>query len=280
MILNQVSPLIFNNSNLNSFKLGRFFNTFINRNSLRFQRFTNYSNFISKLDKITVYFYKNILDEDFLNKKIFMSTTFLNFFGVLDSIERNSFRDLKKIRKIILQLRHFVNIANKPLDWLSMINSDININDDNTSLDLFLQQNSSRVIFLGLELEDFIIKDEDFCTFKEFPHKQAVFMVTQYLGSDISLFDECSCTNLWLIKNAAIYERYFNLTYEEKYNYDFYLNEKIDEIPLFCNQTYQKLLGCDFESKLKKCFIKNQSFSILEKRLLNQLKIYMTIIMK
>lgn len=239
-------PFIFNNSYLNELDINNLYDT-------EFLKNTYYFMDINKTDihgsilysSFSLYNYK--LDENFLYKDIYGNTSMTLFKGTISSIDKELFKNLINLRKIYFILYHASKFITKSLDWMNPINENIKVREDNDSLEIYLQNNSSNVKFIGLYFLDYLFNDVDLCLFKDFPFFRAIYPV---------IFEHsavCSCTYIWLSKYFYIYEKYFKLMLAGSWiEYQYYgLN---DEIPYQCNLTLIQYLNCSFDIKLKNCF--------------------------
>lgn len=143
-------PLIFSNSKVNYLCFYRFFNTKLLISRLIFKKVpTRNLTINSKIVSLSIDTYLIDLDSQFYSKSVFEKTQILYVNGVIKTIDKFLFKDFNMIRHLCLNLYKVRDFLSKGLDWLSSINSQIQLNDDKNSLDLFLTNNSDQVVFWG-----------------------------------------------------------------------------------------------------------------------------------
>lgn len=195
-------PFLLNKNTIPLFEFQRFYDTFLIKNFLSFSssNLNMSENLYSNITILKMTIFNIKLDNYILNQMVYKKTIAYYFQGVLSSIDRDTFKDLRNAKRILFSFRRFSKILEKPLSWINSINYDINIED--RFLDKFLTQNLTKVAYLGFNLNDYSFKDEDFCMFAKFPFNQAIFT------SVLDKINNCSCTIIWLTKYMNIYKKH------------------------------------------------------------------------
>ena len=105
-----------------------------------------------------------------------------------------------------------MNLLYKSVRWLELLNSNRNINTSTSVENIFFIYNKfSLYLRLGVE-QHTVIKEEDFCLFKNFPHKYLVLPII-YVSKEIDN-SNYSCTLLWLMHYKKFYEKKIKFFFE------------------------------------------------------------------
>jgi len=255
-------PLVFANANIIMFSV-KMKLSLINKNSLSFHN-------VSVIDLNCTIFqtilsvYRSDLNEQVLNKHVFMNLKILDIYGVINGIDVNSFKNLKQLHMLKLKSQYVKNIFVKNNKWLQYLNQDVisqnlSRHDENNMFTLVVYQSIENVTYYDYP-------DEDFCLFNDFPHQRLVVPVLRPSSKST-----CSCTELFLIQYANKYsdfiqnlEKYFIVANYYMYEYRIYSEKKLH---VCLNASLNDMLKkCNFKQRLAKCKIKtveaNQNLDI------------------
>ncbi|CAF0717804.1 unnamed protein product [Brachionus calyciflorus] len=227
------NPCLFQNSFINELVFYGLASNFFKNNIITFNSSQN-SNLNSNIEKLGLYFFKGILTENTLDPFVFIQLKTLTLSGILDKIAQNALKNLHNLSLITFKIEKFLNFLENGISWMHQINSDLNINPEETSNFLFNLTIIKRVKKIEFQSAQ-TLTNEKFCLFKTFPHYQ---LIAPLFSKDMNY--NCSCTVLWLVK--------YNLFILDKKEYSSYQ---------FCaaNKTSLRIQIeiCDFENRLNLC---------------------------
>jgi hypothetical protein len=253
-------PLIFKNANLDRLviqgKPVRFFtgNSSYNINS-RIQE-VHFNNIV------TDYF-----DKEMLHPQVFSLSDSVFIIGSLKKIETDVFKELRHLQYISLHIYHFTSfIHGNGIEWMNYLNYykprlNMSIFELECDLECLLLLNSSVLLVdLGsifsndskIENTNFSLSsfpymipytfpNEDFCIFANYPHNTSVLIVA------IENHQDCTCSKLWMSKNAALLAS--NNQLELSLAYTPFCSSLVNDFFQF-NQSFN---ACGFLDKYTKC---------------------------
>ncbi len=206
-----VCPYVFLNTFIEQMALLEITNSFIFKNRLEFINVDEdmpkpIGLNIRQLDYLEINVLFEALTSNILYPPIFKTITLLQLTGSPYSIQTDLFESFKKFEYIIFNVDNLSSLLHQGLEWMSFLNSDVNVSvvSNVTKLSKYLP----RIILIQFnEINDkhftrsFDYPDEDLCVFEQFPHKQLVVPSVAILKEEI----KCSCTLIWLIQNQRLY---------------------------------------------------------------------------
>ena len=191
------------------------------------------------------------IDSYLLNENVFKEVKMLYIRGEINSMGEGIFKPFRYLRKIYMDLEYFENLIHKGAKWISSINHDLHVNISNrTQLELYINR-TVRIhvqnMFSNIktnQLLTILVRDEDFCLFKDFPFNQMVLLLIYELTPRI---ENLSCTLIWLMKEYHLYYRKY--IYLDSANF---LNRGYLNIYQEGNWT-EMVEKCDFGKRLENC---------------------------
>ncbi len=261
--------IIFNNTHFELISVSQISNTFIEKNILEFQvMHANVSRYFkNSIFQFYVTLYHYDLNSKLLDKDIFRSLHVLDFNGVINTIDGDVFKSLKRLKMLRLrtqQVKKLFMVNNK---WLEYLNYDVKINlADREDYAANLHRTLILVIFQSFPKHEFYdYNEEDFCYFKNFPHDRMV--LPDLLPNDKS---SCSCTEIYLIQYSVVFSKLTDFYKRNSFTmYDFihYYDDdiKTDNYMKCVNSSYNLIrMQCNFAERLEKCKIKTANISTNE----------------
>ena len=129
--------------------------------------------------------------------------------GVLERIEPDIFRDLRRMRLVSFKISNLRALFHAGAQWMTSLNSHVRVNLSSTT---DVKLNFRKLMLLVLEHPASFVSfdrvyeypDADLCLFKDFPHDHLVYPVL-YPGRRIN----CSCTLKWIHAYEFIYRNVF-----------------------------------------------------------------------
>jgi hypothetical protein len=255
----QTCPILFHNTIIQVISIQSISSSFINKNVFAFTQIpSNLSEKInSNILQLIINLYHYELNNSLLNEKVFEKLQVLDIEGQINSIEHDLFKSFEFLRFLRFRTQNakdlFLTNKNK---WLQSLNYDIDVDlnqishieiDNVEYFTLVIYQMFANVTYYGY-------LDEDFCYFKDFPHRK---LVLPQLRPAYKL--KCTCTELFLIQYSYMYENKRNLNLNEKiifnnyYNQEYYFEEIIDKTFSYCKNINKLIEKCNFKKKLKLC---------------------------
>ena len=188
-------------------------NTFYKSNFPRFQPINGSNTKTYLFNLLELINAQNIeLNSVILNDFLFSNLRSLKLFGDIVSIEKGLFKSFKKLKQIALDLLSIRKLIQRQNDWLFDLNSDINVDIYNYSLESpFIKNDTCVGIYIffyyeqglnvkNMDLNDYL-PDEDFCIYAKIPIQQLIFITFNlyYIEDEYT-----SCIYLWMIRNQQI----------------------------------------------------------------------------
>ena len=254
-------PLIFFNTTISFLVLKEISASFLERNVLEFQDI-NYENHSIKLNSDIYHckmrLYRISLSSKLLNKYIFEKMFVLDLEGQISEIQNELFKSFKYLRFVRFRMQNIRNLFVRKNTWLEHLNDDLDIDPrDSKNLVTYNQ----RIIVLVLQqlfynLTFYDYPNQDFCLFKNFPHRKLVWPRLKP-----NFKTDCSCTEVFLLQysypyyssiisnlNLVVYQYYMSTYYTEDYK----TTKKIYSHCL--NNSFPSTLSkCNFKQRLHKC---------------------------
>ena len=269
-----ICPFLFNNTNINSFYIRGFIDTFYKKSVLSFSN-ESFTALNSRISKLILNRINNIkIDLNILHPSVFYFTSEIEIMaGSLKSINGEIFRHLIYLSYIKINFKIFKKINHKQgIEWIRQINYGLNVNLSNFT-DVAVKKLKTKTIFLE-KYDDYlnegwrIFPDKDFCMYIDFPFNQLVIIYNNYNG------EKLTCTYLYLVKFYELYDKYI---FERSEYYKRFIKEIL-------NTTYFKSISnCNFEQRINFCNKSNykikdiwdkSDFSILNKKFQIAFKIH------
>ncbi|RNA06695.1 hypothetical protein BpHYR1_012675 [Brachionus plicatilis] len=165
-------PMMFYKCDIIELDLSGLSDTIIKNNHLSFYQMSH--DLDSRIEQVNLKVYQSILNRNILDANIFGRMEKLSIYGKLMSIDKNTFKNLSKIKFINFFIDNIDMFLFESFEWLDTINSNFNISE------------------VGIYLENYDYPQADLCLFKNFPPNRKFLF--DFYGIN------CSCTILWLYK--------------------------------------------------------------------------------
>ena len=254
---NSVCPIFFNNIQAYRITFNLMIKTFYKSSFLKFSSNNKSTPLTGNVKELYMLNNEKIdIDSNLLNENIFKNLRFLWINGEINSIQEGIFKSIKNLRRIDIDIDYFDNLIHKGTKWISSINHDLHVNRSNqTQLELY--KNKATVIAVEYmvsnlkvnEVPTILVRDEDFCLFKDFPFDQMVLLLIYELTQKL---ENLSCTLVWLMKDYHLYH-YKNFSF---------LNINIDTVNfrdrgyfnIFQEGNWTEMIEkCNFEKRIENC---------------------------
>jgi hypothetical protein len=241
-----ICPLIFANSQIQLMIFDDITNSYLTRNRLRFSPVNstfNLNTIYLRVAKFCVYYDK--VNSKMVNMQLFEHVVEMHFTHVVEDIEVDVFKSLKKLKYLHFKLDNFRNFFHQVNGTIWMKN----LNEAKKSIMLLRFQHSINYTSFN---KIYTYPNEDLCLFKDFPHLNLVYPIIES-GKKL----ECTCTLLWLQIYAHHYSKKIKLSYDYSYNYldDSFLLMNKHETFIYCNKTSTSINSttCDFDRRFNNC---------------------------
>lgn len=250
-------PLVFANSKISKLSIfNSFVNSFHKKNILRFStdRPQSHDSINSSVQILAlVKFDKIDLDETLLERQVFENLIKIVLIGEIASIQLDLFKSFRHLRTLTLHGLFYPKLARqRGLAWMRDLNSHVRVNlSDRFQLStgilaeqFFVFDLSTVTAWYGMAYDPekvrigYLLPDEDFCLYAEFPFEQAVL----FYSWRALINAERPCTFVWLNRYAQVYLQYLWSHQLFEYNlFDYYFR-------MFSN-LYRMIKNCNFENK-------------------------------
>lgn len=247
-------PLLFYNSKINRFSITH------SMGSIRFQNIL-FGEDIEKtlrIDINSVYihntydmFITKISSDTFFNQFLFENLVEISIKNTtITNIDSSSVEKLVNLRKLHLSNINRIdqneqqNIFTTNINWLSNLNRKITFDLDKQKFNAkFFKSN-----YFYLKIDDFkyLLRDENVCFLKKFPHEHLV--VTHLQPFDMNA---CSCAVYWFYRHYQLYETYTPEMHD--------INNCFQITP---SDLRANLDACEIEKRLSLCTLNNDSVTI------------------
>ena len=239
----KVCPLAFKNSHIDTF------NALIvtNNNYLEFMQMPDIAGqtLNSRIRQLSIVYSDLYLSSKFISKHVFANVEEIIFeFTNLQGIEANIFKSFEKLKSIQLGITDVTGFIKNGTTWLNSINPTLNVDLTNPADIQANKQRSVAVFFEGIN-NSFNYSDDNFCLFKDFPHRSMVYPV---------ILDEnempCTCLIIWLIQYR----------YRLDVSPEMFEAIKSDSVHKCYNEDFSSSIkSCDFNEKIKNCANNNSN---------------------
>ena len=234
-------PYVFMNSRLKGISFSRISNSLIYKNQLEFLAINDSESLnLSNINSLTVTVYFVHITSKLVNKNVFNNIFVVYLQGYFYDIQVDLFDlSFKNLKDIFIVHDSFTALFGQGIKWISRLNCDVNQKYIESESDF---RRSLYLIFQEYQEFDILRRfykypEEDFCIFKDFPHRQ---LVAPIISSGKSI--ACTCTILWLIQYGELYKKF------DHYNYD---NLRV-YVKINVSMCRQKL-NCNFTDRISKC---------------------------
>jgi hypothetical protein len=145
------------------------------------------------------------INSEIIDKEVFKKMRSVNFQSDILGIEADTFRGLTYLKQIQVDIFSLKMFFHRGTEWMTNLNNLVSVDFNNSSQKFYksdqMKLGFAQTITDNLNAFYYDFPDEDFCYFKNFPHKHYVFPV----------FTKCfnSCLFRWLTQ----YEKFFFLKY-------------------------------------------------------------------
>jgi hypothetical protein len=158
-------------------------------------------------------------------------------------IQKSLFRQFTKLKSLGLEVYNFNEVINSSKNWLSSLNSDLNINLSDMN-----DFNNHKDRLFKLHLTDlnktYEFPEKDFCLFKDFPHEKLILPI---INTQDNL--PCSCSLLWLLQHKKLYD---------SMNGENLMNTPSTRACFSLTNFDDVIDACDFEEKVESCYEKSK----------------------
>ena len=250
---NSVCPLLFNNTHSYKITFDRMIKTFYKSSFLKFSSNYKSTQLKSNVEMLRIENAEKIdIDSYLLNENVFKNIMILSISGEINSIEEGLFKSFTNLININLDLEYFENLIHKGTKWISSINHGLHVNLSNrTQLELNLKNVVKICVTKDMssnieanEVLTVLVRDEDFCLFKDFPFDQMVLLLIHDLTTRIQ---NLSCTLIWLIKDYHLYYKNIIVFFQSNFWNKAYLS-------IYQEGNWTEMVEkCEFEKRLKNC---------------------------
>jgi hypothetical protein len=251
----QTCPLVFGYLKIQLFAIEKLSSSFIYTNMLGFYENKYNKSFDSlKLMQFTARLFHVNLKQTLFNEIVFGNLLILDLYGQINSIQNDLFKYLNSLKILRIHTQNARRLLTNNNKWFEYLNFKVNL-ESNEFANLY--KNLDKIFILSIvqtftNLTYYNYPEEDFCYFKNFPHKQ--FVLTSLRPNYKTSF---SCTEIYLIQYSYFLEE----------EIDFYLNG-FSDFSYFMEKFFNKNVSnyvdlpisvlkeeCDFEKRLKNCNI-------------------------
>jgi hypothetical protein len=256
-----ICPLAFRNSYLNKLILNDISSSFLYSNEFAFTDLDlSHLNLNSTIFGVCLIMYHIELKNTVLNKDVYKRLIYMELNGVISSIQENLFEIFSSSFKVLcIRMQYIKNLFVKNNKWLQYLNFQQKITSttvilSNEAFFLVLYQSFPKEVL-------YTYPDEDFCYFKDFPHKRLVFPVLKPTQTK-----NCSCALLYLIYNSYLAHDFFDDNFKyliKQYDLlsfysDFILQQQTSFQDCEINKNMQeRIRACNFLLRLEQCSIKS-----------------------
>ena len=254
-------PLIFKDTRIRLLNL-RVSTSFVSTNELKFQKLPIElaDQINSRIVQLDLTMYHSNLSSELFDPFVFKYTSFLDINGQVNFIQKDMFKTFSSLKILRIKTQSIRNIFSRNNKWLEYLNYETPDMALPIDRDRPFKMEESFLMFIyqayqNLTFYDF--PDEDFCHFKNFPHKKLVLpkMVRNTQTT-------CSCTQLFLIQYSFRYSKEFKLYTKNSYiishyyQANYYSSSDHADFSVCVNDSIeQTILNCDFEKRIEKCNI-------------------------
>jgi len=255
----QVCPYSFRNADISSLCMEKISSSFLSTNKLGFLDLNEpIKNLNCTISHFQLFAYRLELNSKVLNENIFKNLSVLDLDGIVNSIQKDVFKNLNNLRIIRIRTQNIKNLFVKNNQWLDYINYYKKL-PTSRSIDIKIAIDLITVLVLYqsiINVTYYEFPDEDICFFRKFPHFR--FVLPDLKPTEYS---KCSCTELFLIQ--YVYEIRNTIQYVlGKFITSYYLAEYYSDritsnrYSRCFNKTFKEAIErCNFKIKFKNCHI-------------------------
>jgi len=256
----QICPLIFHDSLIQTLSFKMISSTFIYKNIFAFRDIPSYlyDSFNANILQLQLILYHYDIDSKLLNENVFKSIMGLDLDGTIKSIQDDLFKSFTNLKQLRFRTQNVQSLFAAKNKWLNYLNMDVNI--DLNSQEIIYENIFDLVLFqIFSNVTYYEYPNEDFCYFKDFPHQKLVLPQLRPAYKT-----KLTCTELFLIQYSMKYEYHLNQHSDvllSLYSYSQYYFTDIIEysFSFYKNLTIQeRILKCDFKKRLELCNLKTR----------------------
>ena len=251
----QTCPFVFGNLKIQLFAIEKLSSSFIYTNMLGFYDKKNNKSFDNlKLMQFTARLFHVNLKQTLFNEIVFGNLSILDLYGQINSIQNDLFKYLNSLKILRIHTQNARSLLTNNNKWFEYLNFKVNL-ESNEFVNMY--KNLDKMFILSIvqtftNLTYYNYPEEDFCYFKNFPHKQ--FVLTSLKPNYKTSF---SCTEIYLIQYSYFLREeidyYLNGTSDFSYFMENFFNKNVSNyVNLPISLLKEK---CDFEKRLKNCNI-------------------------
>jgi hypothetical protein len=253
-------PLVFNSLDIQLFAIEKLSCSFISKNMLGFYDIQPNNSLKFKkplIFQFSAKLYHVDLKQTFLNEMIFEKLIVLDFYGQINSIQNDLFKKLYSLKMIRFHTQNAKSLLTNNNKWLKYLNNKIYLDPIDIE---YMLLNDDKMFILSIlqtfsDLTFYDYPEEDFCYFKNFPHKNFVLpeLKPNYKSS-------CSCTEFYLIQYSVYFDEiinyYSNSATQMVYFLENFFNNSYDISHCVNSSKYEIIEKCNFKKRLDNCEIK------------------------
>ena len=257
----QTCPLVFNSLDIKLFAIERLSCSFISKNMLGF--FDLQQNDSLQFNKPSIHqfsakLYHVDLKQAFLNEMIFENLIILDLYGQINSIQNDIFRGFYSLKMIRIHTQNAKSLLTNNNKWFEYLNTNVYLDPIDIEY-MFLNKDKMFILSILQTFSDltfYNFPEEDFCYFKNFPHKHFVLpeLKPNYKSS-------CSCTEFYLIQYYILFDdsvNYYSSTATQMVYYlANFFNNSYSISHCVNSSKYEVIEKCNFKKRLDNCDIKS-----------------------
>ncbi len=177
----QTCPLVFNSLDIQLFAIEKLSCSFISKNMLGFYDIQPNNSLKFKkplIFQFSAKLYHVDLKQTFLNEMIFEKLIVLDLYGQVNSIQNDLFKKLYSLKMIRFHTQNAKSLLTNNNKWLKYLNNKIYLDPIDIE---YMLLNDDKMFILSIlqtfsDLTFYDYPEEDFCYFKNFPHKNFVLV--------------------------------------------------------------------------------------------------------
>jgi len=229
---------IFKNAMVSGFIFENLANSSLIRNYFTFNSSeANVKNLNSTIGYIYISAFRLSINADIIDKQVFEKVRSINFQFDILGIEAETFKGLNNLKQIQLDIFSLRLFFHRGTEWMANLNTLVLV-DFNNSSQKYSKSDQMKLGFAQTLTDNLFafyydFPDEDFCYFKNFPHKHYVFPVLT------KCFDSC------LFKWLTQYERFFFLKYPSNCAFNESKDCSYNKKLRFCELSYIRAISND-----------------------------------
>lgn len=244
-----ICETVFINCTFVQISFSNIFNTYIKSNILKITNSSYNAAWNTEITTLAIDGYNIHLTRSILNPNVFKNVNIMKLKNIF-SIQTEIFRPFNQLRRIFFIYEDFEKLVRRQgIDWIKSINWDVNVNASNFIRDYKKFANRKvdlRILKIDeVREENFeLVKDADFCLYKNFPFNQLVVFYPPETIKTIKI----TCSFIWLYFNNSFYSRTFDIYLKQTL---FIPTCNFEEMSKRCQKSKLNLIDTSKELKIK-----------------------------